>query len=86
MPEPQSYKLGDKVHITDLADTPEGAWVIRETMMFLRAQSGHSIISLTPIEGSTVPVNKLPNRFTLVYAGPFQVEKSFAVADALNCL
>jgi hypothetical protein len=86
MPEPQSFKIGDRVTLTDIADAPDGAWVVRETMQFLRAQAGHSIVSLTPIEGGTVAVNKIPSRFTLVYAGPYQIEKSVGVADALNNL
>jgi hypothetical protein len=86
MPDQQSYKIGDKLIFRDLADVPEGSWVVRETMQFVRAQSGHSIVSCTPIEGAGLPVNKIPDRFTLVYAGGHQVEKSAAIADALNSL
>jgi len=86
MPDLQSYKTGDKVFLKDIADAPEGSWVVRETMQFLRAQAGHSIVSLTPIEGGALPVNRIPERFTLVYAGGAQIEKSAAVSDALNSL
>lgn len=82
----QSYKIGDKVVLNDIATAPEGSWVVRETMQFLRAQAGHSIISLTPIDGGTLPVSKLPDKFTLVFAGSHQAEKSTAIAEALNCL
>ncbi len=86
MPDQQMYKIGDRVVLKDLADAPEGSWVVRETMQFLRAQSGHSIMSLTPIDGGAIPVTRIPERFTLVYAGPHNVEKSAAVSDALNNL
>jgi len=86
MAENQTYKIGDRVSLTDLADAPEGSWLIRETMQFMRAQAGHSIVSLTPIEGTNIPVTKNVDRFTLVYAGNSHVEKTFAVAEALNCL
>ncbi len=82
----QTYKIGDKLYVKDLADCPEGSWIVRETMQFLRAQSGHSIISLTPVEGSAVPANRTPERFTLVYAGSHNIEKSAGIADALNSL
>ena len=86
MSNTQSFKIGDKITLNDLADAPEGSWIVRESMQFMRAQSGHSIISLTPIEGGTVPADKTPDRFTLVYAGNPKVEKSSAVAEALNTL
>ena len=86
MSNTQSYKIGDKIVLNDIATAPEGAWVVRETMQFLRAQSGHSIVSLTPIEGGTVPVNRIPEKFTLVFAGSPQTEKSSACAEALNTL
>ncbi|MBI4548427.1 MAG: hypothetical protein HY707_10625 [Ignavibacteriae bacterium] len=86
MPNVESYKIGDKIMLNDIADAPEGAWVIRETMQFLRTQAGHSIVSLTPIERSSLPVNKTTDRFTLVYAGGSTAEKSIAVAEALNAL
>lgn len=82
----QSYKIGDKVIVNDIATAPEGSWVVRDTMQFLRAQAGHSIISLTPIEGGILPVSKLPEKFTLVFAGSLQAEKSSACADAMNSL
>ena len=86
MSNTQSYKIGDKVIVNDIATAPEGSWVVRETMQFLRAQAGHSIVSLTPIEGSTLPVSRLPEKFTLVFAGTHQAEKSTACAEALNAL
>ena len=82
----QSYKIGDKIILNDIATAPEGSWVVRETMQFLRAQAGHSIVSLTPIEGGVVPVNRIPEKFTLVFAGAYQAEKSAACAEALNTL
>jgi len=86
MPDLQTYKVGDKLIFTDLADVPEGAWVVRETMQFIRAQAGHSIVSCTPIQGASLPSNRIPERFTLVYAGNHSVEKSAGIADALNSL
>ena len=86
MPDQQTYRVGDKLIFADLADVPEGSWVVRETMQFIRAQSGHSIISCTPIQGASLPSNKIPDRFSLVYAGGYNVEKSAAIADALNQL
>jgi hypothetical protein len=86
MPELQSYKIGDKVTLKDIANAPEGSWIVRETMQFLRTQTGHPIASLTPIEGGSMPANRTPERFTLVYAGNAHLEKSAAVSDALNCL
>jgi hypothetical protein len=86
MSNTQSYRIGDKIVLSDIATAPEGSWVVRDTMQFLRAQSGHSIVSLTPIEGGMLPVNKLPEKFTLVYAGSPQAEKSIACAEALNNL
>lgn len=86
MSNTQSYKIGDKIVLTDIATAPEGSWVVRETMQFLRAQAGHSIVSLTPIEGSVLPANRIPEKFTLVFAGTPQVEKSSACAEALNSL
>jgi len=86
MPDLQTYKIGDKIILKDIADTPEGSWLLRKTMQFLRAKSGHSIMSLTPVEGGSIPVNHIPDRFTSVYARTPSVEKSAAVTDALNCL
>jgi hypothetical protein len=86
MPNIESHKIGDKLYTSDIAEAPEGSWVVRETMQFLRAKSGHSIVSLTPIEDSNFPVNKTTSRFTLVYAGSPTVEKSSAIAEALNSL
>jgi hypothetical protein len=86
MPDQKSYKIGDKLVFHDLADIPEGSWVVRETMQFIRAQAGHSIVSCTPIEGATLPGTRIPERFTLVFAGGYQAEKSAAVSDALNAL
>lgn len=82
----RSYNLGDKLILKDISQAPEGAWVVKETMQFLRAQDGKSVISLTPIEGGSYPVNRTPDRFTLVYAGPLNVEKSIAVTTAFNHL
>ncbi len=86
MPTNQFYKIGDKIVLNDIATAPEGSWIVRETMQFLRSQAGHSIISLTPVEGGVLPVNRIPDKFTLVYAGSHQVEKSTACAEALNSL
>ena len=86
MSNTQLYKIGDKVIVNDIATAPEGSWIVRETMQFLRAQAGHSIVSLTPIEGSAIPVSRLPEKFTLVFAGTYQAEKSTACAEALNAL
>ncbi len=81
------YQIGTKLTVTDIASAPEGSWVVRENMLFLRAKEGHSIVSLTPIEDSTpVVTNKTPDKYTLIYAGPFNAEKSTAVASALNAL
>src|ERR1041385_1177171 len=79
-------KIGDKLIFHDLADVPEGSWVVRETMLFVRAQAGHSIVSCTPISRASLSGNKIPDRFTLVYSGNYNVEKSAAIADALNSL
>lgn len=86
MSSTQSYKIGDKIVLNDIATAPEGAWVVRETMQFLRAQAGHSIVSLTPIDGGVLPANRTPEKFTLVYAGSPQSEKTPACAEALNTL
>jgi hypothetical protein len=86
MSNTQSYKIGDKIVLNDIATAPEGSWIVRETMQFLRAQAGHSIVSLTPIEGGVVPGNRVPDKFTLVYAGSYQAEKSAACTEALNAL
>jgi hypothetical protein len=86
MPDQQTYRVGDKLIFQDLADVPDGAWVVRETMQFIRAQAGHSIVSCTPIQGASLPSGRIPDKFTLVYAGNHNVEKSAAIADALNSL
>ncbi len=80
------YHVGDRLVLRDLSDTPEGSWLCRETMQFIRAKDGKSIVSITPIEGATLPVGKIPNEFTLVYAGDFSVEKTGGYSQALNHL
>jgi hypothetical protein len=87
MADLERYEVGNIITVADMASAPEGSWVVRESMFFLRAKSGHSIVSLTPIEDATpVFANKTPEKFTLVYAGPFNTEKTTAVAAALNAL
>ncbi len=80
------FKIGDKLILNDISFAPEGAWLVRETMQFLRAEDGKSIISITPVEGSAFPVEKVQEKFTLIYAGPPQVEKSFALKGVFNSL
>jgi len=83
----RQYEVGNFISVKDIASAPEGCWVVREAMFFLRAKAGHSIVSLTPIEGATpVFTNRTPDQFTLIYAGPFNVEKTVAVAAALNAI
>ncbi len=86
MPEARTFKVGDKLILNDISLAPEGAWVVRETMQFLRAVDGKSITSITPIEGSTLPTQHMLERFTLIYAGTPTIEKSLAVKDVFNTL
>ncbi|TAK53015.1 MAG: hypothetical protein EPO24_14905 [Bacteroidetes bacterium] len=86
MSEQKQHSVGDQIVINDLAKTPEGSWVVKETMQFLRAQAGHSIVSITPIENGKPAVDRLSDRFTIVYAGDYQAPKSSAIATALNSL
>jgi hypothetical protein len=86
MTQNRGYKSGDKLVLEDLAKIPEGSWLCEETMQFIRAKDGDSIISLTPVANAKLPVEKSPERFTLVYAGNVNAEKTHAIADALNSL
>ncbi len=87
MPENRvPFKIGDKLTLSDISLAPEGAWVVRETMQFLRTVDGKSITSITPIEGATFPTQKTMDRFTLVYAGPATIEKSTALSHVFNTL
>ena len=80
------FKIGDRLILNDISFAPEGAWLVRETMQFLRAEDGKSITSITPVEGSVFPVEKVQEKFTLIYAGTPQVEKSIALKEVLNKL
>lgn len=86
MPEQRKFKIGDQIVVNDLHNLPEGSWLIRETMQFARAKSGQSLLSLTPIEGASFPVDICPTNFTAVYAGQNTVQKQLAITQALNSL
>ncbi len=86
MPEQKLFKVGDRIVVNDLNNLPEGSWLIKETMQFARAKSGHSILSLTPVEGATIPVETCPDNFTAVYAGHITEQKQSAITQALNAL
>jgi hypothetical protein len=82
----RTFKVGDRLTLTDISTLPEGSWVVRETMQFVRAVDGKSITSITPIDGGVLPTQRIPNNFTVIYAGHPQIEKSTAVQDVMNTL
>lgn len=86
MTQNRGHRIGDKLIVNDLTNVPEGSWLCEETMQFIRAKDGHSIISVTPVEKAQLPSDKAPEKFTLVYTGSYNVEKTHAIADALNTL
>ncbi len=80
------YKIGDELRLTDITAIPDGAWIVRETMQFVRRQGGDQLTSITPIEGSRLPGGKMSRDFTAIYAGGPTVEKSTAIQNVFNLL